>query len=163
MGSASQQLRTRHLDIQALYVGLNTGKKKQGLCTPLNAGTMRKKPDEGKNWNQYVKEGMEQPMTSKRQPEGPLEDDPVLPMIEDIIRACDERKAEGIWAARVAHLTYTTSFFVNVQGTSRPMLQAIAANVEDQMLQKYEREIKWQVDYRLLGFAREKTTMGCSP
>ena len=32
------------------------------------------------------------PLPAKRQPEGPLEDDPTLPMIEDIIRAVDDRK-----------------------------------------------------------------------
>mmetsp|Transcript_44859 Transcript_44859/g.72192 ORF Transcript_44859/g.72192 Transcript_44859/m.72192 type:complete len:294 (-) Transcript_44859:318-1199(-) len=84
------------------------------------------------------------PISSKRQPEGPLEDDPSLPMIEDIIRSLDARKAEGIWAVRVAHLTYTTEFFINCHGTSRPMLQAIAGSVEDAMNEKHERSIKWQ-------------------
>ena len=32
------------------------------------------------------------PLPAKREPEGPLEDDPSLPMVEDIIRALDERK-----------------------------------------------------------------------
>jgi len=84
------------------------------------------------------------PISSKRQPEGPLEDDPSLPMVEDIIRSLDDRKAQGIWAVRVAHLTYTTEFFINCHGTSRPMLQAIAGSVEDAMNEKYERSIKWQ-------------------
>jgi len=84
------------------------------------------------------------PLPAKREPEGLLEDDPSLPMIEDIIRALDERKADGIWAVRVAHLTYSTEFFINCHGTSRPMLQAIAGNVEDVMLEKYDRPIKWQ-------------------
>ena len=84
------------------------------------------------------------PISSRREPEGPLEDDPSLPMVEDIIRALDDRKAQGIWAVRVAHLTYSTEFFINCHGTSRPMLQAIAGSVEDTMLEKYERPIKWQ-------------------
>jgi hypothetical protein len=70
-----------------------------------------------------------QPVVARREPEGPLSDDPALPMIEEIIKAIDERKGLEIWAARVAHLTYTTSFIVNCQGSSRPQLQAIAANV----------------------------------
>jgi len=41
-------------------------------------------------------------------------------------------------------LTYSTEFFINCHGTSRPMLQAIAGNVEDVMLEKYDRPIKWQ-------------------
>lgn len=45
---------------------------------------------------------------------------------------------------RVAHLTYSTEFFINCHGTSRPMLQAIAGSVEDVMLEKYDRPIKWQ-------------------
>ena len=69
------------------------------------------------------------PIIGRREPEGPLSDDPALPMIQDIVRAMDERKAGDIWAARVAHLTYTTSFIVNCGGASRPALQAIAANV----------------------------------
>lgn len=101
--------------------------------------------NDGKSWDAYVKAGIEAPAPGARQPEGPLEDDPSLAMIEDIILAVDERKGENIWAARVAHLTYTTSFFVNVEGTSRPMLQAIAANVEEMMGEKHGREIKWQV------------------
>jgi len=101
-------------------------------------------PNDGMAWDKYVKEGMEAPMQSVAEPEGPLEEDPSLPMIEDIIAAVDERKGERIWAARVSHLTFTTSFFVNVEGTSRPMLQAIAANVEEMMLEKHQREIKWQ-------------------
>ena len=84
------------------------------------------------------------PISSRREPEGPLEDDPSLPMVEDIIRALDDRKAQGIWAVRVAHLTYSTEFFINCHGTSRPMLQAIAGSVEDTMLEKYDRPIKWQ-------------------
>ena len=36
------------------------------------------------------------PLTSKRQPEGPLEDDPTMPMVEDIIRALDDRKVTNI-------------------------------------------------------------------
>jgi ribosome-associated protein len=57
---------------------------------------------------------------------------------------CFVLQAQGIWAVRVAHLTYSTEFFVNCHGTSRPMLQAIAGNVEDLMLEKYDRPIKWQ-------------------
>jgi ribosome-associated protein len=53
-------------------------------------------------------------------------------------------QAQGIWGVRVSHLTYTTEFFINCHGTSRPMLQAIAGSVEDVMLEKYDRPIKWQ-------------------
>ena len=35
------------------------------------------------------------PLPAKREPEGLLEDDPSLPMIEDIIRALDERKVRA--------------------------------------------------------------------
>jgi hypothetical protein len=147
MVSASQRTRSPPPNMLALNIGTRAAHRRNSLCAPLNAETMRKKPESGKGWNEYVREGIEQPMTSKRQPEGPLEDDPSLPMIEDIVRSCDERKADFIWAARVAHLTYTTSFFVNVQGSSRPMLQAIAGNVEEMMMEKHQREIKWQVRY----------------
>ena len=73
----------------------------------------------------------------------------VLPLLHDIhVRPllCSpvSVQAEGIWAVRVAHLTYTTEFFINCHGTSRPMLQAIAGSVEDAMNEKHERSIKWQ-------------------
>ena len=84
------------------------------------------------------------PISSDRQPEGLLEDDPTLPMVEDMIRALDERKAQGIWAVRVAHLTYSTEYFLNCHTSSRPMMQAVAGSVEDMMLEKYDRPIKWQ-------------------
>jgi hypothetical protein len=76
-------------------------------------------------WQKYAQASLELPLSPKRQPDGPLQDDPSLPMIEDIIKAADDRKAQNIWASRVSHLTYTTEFFVNVQGTSRPMLQVL--------------------------------------
>ena len=84
---------------------------------------MSEKGGASAEWNRYAKAGLELPLSPKRQPEGPLAEDPSLPMIEDIIRAADDRKAQSIWAVRVAHLTYSTEFFVNVQGSSRPMLQ----------------------------------------
>ena len=92
--------------------------------TRTNLGTMMsERTGPAAEWNKYVKAGLTQPLSPKRQPEGPLAEDPSLPMIEDIIRAADDRKAQSIWAVRVAHLTYSTEFFINVQGSSRPMLQ----------------------------------------
>uniref|UniRef100_A0A7S0VSN1 Ribosomal silencing factor RsfS n=1 Tax=Hemiselmis tepida TaxID=464990 RepID=A0A7S0VSN1_9CRYP len=124
-------------------LGAQRGLKGSGIRVQTMAAD-KVNPNDGMAWDKYVKEGMEAPMQSVAEPEGPLEEDPSLPMIEDIIVAADERKGERIWAARVSHLTFTTSFFVNVEGTSRPMLQAIAANVEEMMLEKHGREIKWQ-------------------
>jgi hypothetical protein len=90
---------------------------------PLGGCRMAQRGGPAAEWDKYARTGLEMPLSSKRQPEGPLDEDPSLPMIEDIIRAADDRKAQSIWAVRVAHLTYSTEFFINVQGSSRPMLQ----------------------------------------
>lgn len=53
-------------------------------CPPLRA-EQEVREENNKDWNKYIKEGMEIQTSTKREPEGPLEDDPTLPMIEDII------------------------------------------------------------------------------
>lgn len=69
----------------------------------------------------------------------PIEEDPLVPCVETIARAADKRKAEGILALRVSHLTVTTEFFVNMVGNSRPQNQAIAAAIEDDMKEMHGR------------------------
>jgi ribosome-associated protein len=55
----------------------------------------------------------------------------LLPMIHTIVRAADMRKAEGITAVRVEHLTVSTDYFVCLVGNSRPQNMAIAAAIKD--------------------------------
>lgn len=66
-------------------------------------------------------------------------DDPLIPLIETITRAADKRKAEGIRAMRVSHLTVTTEFFVNMVGNSRPQNQAIAAAIVEDVQEQHGR------------------------
>ena len=69
----------------------------------------------------------------------PIDEDPLVPCVQTIARAADKRKAEGILALRVSHLTVTTEFFVNMVGNSRPQNQAIAAAIEDDMKETHGR------------------------
>lgn len=66
-------------------------------------------------------------------------DDPLMPLIETITRAADKRKAEGIRAMRVSHITITTEFFVNMVGNSRPQNQAIAAAIVEDVEEQHGR------------------------
>ena len=68
----------------------------------------------------------------------PLSEDPLLPMVEDIIRAADKRKATNIKAIRISHLTEVTTFMVICQGNSRPQNQAIANAIEDDILLNFQ-------------------------
>jgi len=60
----------------------------------------------------------------------PMEQDPLYPVIKSIVIAGSSRKALGITALRVTHLTEVTRFMVILEGTSRPQTQAIANAVE---------------------------------
>jgi len=59
--------------------------------------------------------------------------DPLVPLVETIVKAADMRKATDVRAIRVSDLTATTSFIVVVSGSSRPQNQAIAAAVQDEV------------------------------
>lgn len=63
-------------------------------------------------------------------PEFSLYEDPLMPMVETIVKAADSRKATEISAFRVFHLTEVTSFMVLVVGNSKPQNQAIANAVQ---------------------------------
>ena len=60
-----------------------------------------------------------------------------MPLVQCIARAADKRKAEGVTALRVSHLTVTTEFFVNLVGNSRPQNQAIAAAITDDVAEHF--------------------------
>ena len=71
----------------------------------------------------------------------PLYKDPLLPMVETIIKAGDSRKANNMCAYRISHLTETTTFTIILEGNSRPQNQAIALAVEEDIVNKYQRQI----------------------
>lgn len=60
----------------------------------------------------------------------PMEQDPLYSVIKSIVVAGSSRKATGIIALRVTHLTEVARFMVVLEGTSRPQTQAIANAVE---------------------------------
>lgn len=60
----------------------------------------------------------------------PMEQDPLYPVVKAIVVAGSSRKAGGITALRVTHLTEVTRFMVVLEGNSRPQTQAIANAVE---------------------------------
>ena len=69
--------------------------------------------------------------TSRREPDGPWEEDPSTPLAPLAIRAGDARKARDVSALRVGHLTAATNYFVNMVGSSKAQIQAIIKSVED--------------------------------
>ena len=70
----------------------------------------------------------------------PLAEDDTLPVVETVAAAADKRKAEDIYAIRVSSLTTVSSFFVLVSGNSRPQIQAIAAAIEEDVLEQHGME-----------------------
>lgn len=68
----------------------------------------------------------------------PIREDPLVPMVEAIVRAADKRKATSINAFRICHLTEVTTFMVVIEGNSRPQNQAIALAVEEDLLMDHQ-------------------------
>lgn len=60
-----------------------------------------------------------------------INDDPLIPFVETIVLAADNRKATSISALRVSHLTEITSFMVIIEGKSTPQNQAISLSIEE--------------------------------
>jgi ribosome-associated protein len=70
----------------------------------------------------------------------PLNEDPMIPIVEAAVIAADNRKAKAIEAFRISHLTEITTFMVIVEGNSKPQNQAIASAIEDDLLEKFNEE-----------------------
>ena len=79
-------------------------------------------------------EKMEHKRISSAESLPPLQDEPLLPMVETAARASDDRKAGNILALRLSHLSEIATFMVLVEGNSRPQIQAIANSIEDELL-----------------------------
>lgn len=71
-------------------------------------------------------------------PPGPVESDPLAPLVNDIVRAADMRKASDVVAMRVTQCSSLTEFVVIATGTSRPQNQAIAAAVANDVEELYD-------------------------
>lgn len=72
-----------------------------------------------------------------RLPDCPADEDPATPLALAAAQAGDDRKAQQITALRVGHLTSATSYFVNMQGSSRAQIDAIVKNVEVELLEQF--------------------------
>ena len=76
----------------------------------------------------------------------PLAEDPLVPLVEDIVRAADKRKAKNIKAIRIEHLTEITTFMIIIEGNSRPPNQAIANAIEDEVALNHQEHPKKEGD-----------------
>ena len=79
-------------------------------------------------------EKMEHKRISSTESLPPLQDEPLLPMVETAVRASDDRKAGNILALRLSHLSEIVTFMVLAEGNSRPQIQAIANSIEDELI-----------------------------
>lgn len=70
----------------------------------------------------------------------PLDEDPMMPMVNSIVVAADNRKAAYISALRISHLTEITTMMVIVEGNSRPQNQAIALSIEEDVLLQFSQQ-----------------------
>ena len=71
---------------------------------------------------------------------GPFQDHPALPMVYDMVKAADARKAVDIRVVHVEGITPSNSFMVICSGNSRPQNQAIATFMEDEVEEVHERK-----------------------
>jgi ribosome-associated protein len=79
-------------------------------------------------------------------PSAPLMEDPLIPMIDAIVNAADQRKATYMAAFRISSITEVTTFMVIIEGNSRPQNQAIALAVEDAVLLGFQQQPAKQGD-----------------
>mmetsp|Transcript_78074 Transcript_78074/g.135411 ORF Transcript_78074/g.135411 Transcript_78074/m.135411 type:complete len:313 (+) Transcript_78074:49-987(+) len=82
-------------------------------------------------------DGMKPPEVA-RMPDGEAADDDSVDFVRDCVRAADERKAIDIVAFRVAHLTQSQDWLVNMIVNSRAQMGAVVSNIEDVIWETYE-------------------------
>lgn len=68
---------------------------------------------------------------------GPPEDDELAPLIRVIAKAADMRKAEDVVAMRISKVSTVAGFVVVCTGNSRPQNQAIAAAIQDDVIEAF--------------------------
>lgn len=71
-------------------------------------------------------------------PDGPINADPLAPLVHSIVHSADMRKASDIVAMRVTQCTSLTNFVIIVSGTSRPQNQAIASAISKDVEEEYD-------------------------
>lgn len=72
--------------------------------------------------------------------DGKAADDPLLPVIECVVKAADDRKATSTRVFYVAPATDVCSFVVLTNGRSRPQNDAIAASIVDDVEEAFDRK-----------------------
>lgn len=93
-------------------------------------------------------EKMEQKRVPSAESLPPLEEEPLLPMVEVAAKASDDRKAGNIFGFRLSHLSEIATFMLLVEGNSRPQIQAIANSIEDEVLLEFKESPIKQVRLR---------------
>uniref|UniRef100_A0A7R9YBC2 Ribosomal silencing factor RsfS n=1 Tax=Pinguiococcus pyrenoidosus TaxID=172671 RepID=A0A7R9YBC2_9STRA len=78
--------------------------------------------------------------SERLEPPGPVDEHPSLPLVHDIVRAADARKADNPVVYHVESVTPSNSFMIVCSGNSRPQNQAIAAHVVDEVEEQYGRK-----------------------
>ena len=113
---------------------LHTSKKHSGTRQrPKGAGRVR----QGGKRGDLLKGIYDAPAITK---EGPsVSEDPLLPFVEALARAADQRKGRSIAAFHVAPLTDVASFVIAACGRSRPQCDAVAAAVVDDAKELFDR------------------------
>ena len=78
----------------APIASISTRRSSRSACRapPLRVAMQFQSTSSARGREEDFKMPKSKPLAAKREPEGPLEDDPTLPMVEDIIRALDDRK-----------------------------------------------------------------------
>lgn len=118
------------------WVSINLPQQRQCKVASLNSIGKGKNAQQRKI-DEFL-DVIESPVTDGRLPveqddTSSISSDPLVPLVETIVKAADMRKASDIRAIRVSKLTATTSFIVVVSGSSRPQNQAIAGAISDEV------------------------------
>jgi len=67
-----------------------------------------------------------------------IKNDPLIPLVEKIVKAADMRKSASISAIRVKMLTEVTQFMILVEGFNNRQNQAIALAIEDDVVDGFQ-------------------------
>lgn len=85
--------------------------------------------------------GVLQQMVHKRERNAAIESirrDPLIPKVESIVNAALDRKAGNIVVLRIAEWTEVAQFMIIMDGNSKAQLQAIAASIEERLVESFQ-------------------------
>ncbi|KAJ1431230.1 hypothetical protein B484DRAFT_448493 [Ochromonadaceae sp. CCMP2298] len=110
--------------------------KSTALWSTPNEGTKKKLSNRDKTLSNMIdsitySRARGEPMVS-------LADDPLVPMVEAIVKSADMRKAASIKVLRVFQLTEVTQFMILIEGYNNRQNQAIALAIEDDVQESFD-------------------------